>query len=365
MSKTTKSSLLERIKKTSTIKEADVLSESKLFKSTKEDLVPTSVKAINLALSGSFDGGLTAGHTVIAGPSRHFKSNIALLLASAYMEKYPDAILMFYDSEFGSPQSYFKSFNIDMERVFHTPVTNIEKLKFDIMAQLEAIERGDKIIIVIDSIGNLASKKEVEDAIKQNTAADMSRAKAIKGLFRMVTPELALKNIPLITIQHVYQEIGLFPKTIISGGTGILLSANTAWVVGRRQNKVGTEVQGYHFIINVEKSRFIREKSQIPVSVNFDDGINTYSGLLDIAVAFGYVKKPKQGWYQPYDVEKDTPLSQKMYREKETNTSEFWDNIFENTKFAEVVSNHYKLGGSSQLINFEGAEPIATDDVRI
>ena len=218
MNKPNKVSILERIKKTSTIKEADVLSDSKLFKTTKEDLIPTSVKAINLALSGSFDGGLTAGHTVIAGPSRHFKSNIALLLASAYMQKYPDAVLMFYDSEFGSPQSYFKSFNIDMERVFHTPVTNIEKLKFDLMAQIEAIERGDKIIIVIDSIGNLASKKEVEDAIKQNTAADMSRAKAIKGLFRMVTPELALKNIPLVTIQHVYSEMSIFPKTIISGG---------------------------------------------------------------------------------------------------------------------------------------------------
>ena len=98
--------------------------------------------------------------------------------------------MLFYDSEFGSPQSYFKQFDIDTSRVLHTPITNVEELKFDMIGQLEALDRKDKVIVVIDSVGNLASKKEMEDAINEKSVADMSRAKALKGLFRMTTPYL-------------------------------------------------------------------------------------------------------------------------------------------------------------------------------
>jgi len=114
---------------------------------------------INVALSGDPDGGLGSGLTVLAGPSKHFKTSFALLMAAAYMNKHPDAIMLFYDSEFGSPQTYFESFDIDTKRILHTPITDVEKLKFVLVSQLEAIEKDDRVIIVIDSIGNLASKK--------------------------------------------------------------------------------------------------------------------------------------------------------------------------------------------------------------
>ena len=210
------SSIMDKLKKNSKIKETEILADSKFF--TQKDQVPTQVPMINVALSGSIEGGLTSGLTVLAGPSKHFKTSFALLMAAAYLKQYPEAVLLFYDSEFGSPQAYFESFDIDTSRVLHTPITDVEKLKFDVVNQLEAIERGERVIIVIDSVGNLASKKELEDAINEKSVADMSRAKALKGLFRMVTPYLAMKNIPMIAVNHTYQEIGLFPKAIVSGG---------------------------------------------------------------------------------------------------------------------------------------------------
>jgi len=209
-------SLLEQLKKNSTIKEADILQTSKFF--NKKDMVQTSVPIINVALSGSLEGGLTPGLTVIAGPSRHFKTSFALLLVKAYLDKYPDAAVLFYDSEFGSPQGYFESFGIDTTRVLHTPITDIEQLKHDVMVQLNSLARGNRIIVVIDSIGNLASKKEVEDAIDGKSVADMTRAKGIKSLFRMITPHLNLKDIPAVVVNHTYMEMGLYPKAIVSGG---------------------------------------------------------------------------------------------------------------------------------------------------
>jgi len=333
-------SIMDKLKKNSKLSHTAVLSKSKFF--TDKDMIPTDVPMLNVALSGSLDGGLAPGLTVLAGPSKHFKSSFALKIASAYMKKYPEAVMLFYDSEFGSPQEYFQNFDIDTDRVLHTPITNVEELKFDLINQLEQIDRDDKVIVIIDSIGNVASKKELEDTLNEKSVADMSRAKALKGLFRMATPYLTMKDIPMLAINHTYQEMGLFPKAIVSGGTGIYYSADNIWIIGRRQNKVGTEVTGYDFVINVEKSRYVREKSNIPITVSWEGGIDEYSGLLDVALAGQFVVKPKQGWYAKVDQETGE-IDGKNFRQKEL-TKDFWYDIINSDKFKEFIEKQYRVG---------------------
>ena len=348
--------ILDKIKKNSTVKDSDILKESKFF--TKKDMIPTSIPAINLALSGRLDGGLTPGLTMWAGPSKHFKTAFSLLMAKSYLDKYEDAALLFYDSEFGTPQSYFDSFGIDVERVLHTPITDVEQLKFDIMKQLEGIERGDRVMIIIDSIGNLASKKEVDDALDGKSVADMSRAKQIKSLFRMVTPHLTLKDIPMVVVNHTYKEIGLFPKDIVGGGTGSYYSADNIYILGRQQDKQGQELLGYNFIINVEKSRYVREKSKIPVSVSFDGGISKWSGLLDIAMETGHVVKPSNGWYSRVNVESGE-VEEKKWRIKDTDSKEFWMDIVTSESFNEAVKKKYQISHSKIVTDDEIDQALA------
>jgi RecA/RadA recombinase len=332
------SKLLEKLQKNSTIKDTDVLADSKFF--VAKDLIQTPVPMINVALSGKLDGGLAPGLTVFAGPSKHFKTAFALMLAKSYMDKYEDAIVLFYDSEFGSPQSYFDSFGIDTSRVLHTPITDIEQLKHDSMQQLNNIERGDHVMIIVDSVGNLASKKEVDDALEGKSVADMTRAKQLKSLFRMVTPHLNIKDIPMIVVNHTYKEQGLFPKDVVSGGTGIYYSADNIFIIGRQQEKDGQELVGYNFIINVEKSRYVREKSKIPVEVTFEGGISRWSGLLDTAQNGGFVVKPSNGWYSVKGEEK-------KYRIKDTYSKEFWLPILADKDFREYIESQYKVSNSN------------------
>ena len=339
-------SLLEKLKKNSTIKETEILNKSKFF--AKKDMIQTSVPMMNVALSGSLEGGFTPGLTVFAGPSKHFKTAFSLLLAKAYTDKYEDAVVLFYDSEFGSPQAYFDNFGIDTSRILHTPITDIEQLKFDIMSQVNSVERGDHIIIIIDSVGNLASKKEVDDALEGKSVADMTRAKQMKSLFRMVTPHLTIKDIPMVVVNHTYSEIGLFPKQIVSGGTGIYYSADNIFIIGRQQEKDGTEVVGYNFIVNVEKSRFVREKSKIPVEVTFEGGISKWSGLLDVALEGGFVIKPSNGWYSRVNKESGE-VEDKKFRIKDTYTKEFWLSILTSTSFREFIEGKYRMAGGEML----------------
>ena len=338
--------IMDKLAKNSRIKESSQLDKSKLF--SNKDMVTTPVPMINVALSGDPSGGLTSGLTVLAGPSKHFKTSFGLLMAAAYLDKYEDAVLLFYDSEFGSPQQYFKSFGIDTSRVLHSPITNVEELKFDLISQLENIERTDKVIIMIDSVGNLASKKELEDAMNEKSVADMSRAKALKGLFRMTTPYLTMRDIPLIAVNHTYQEIGLFPKAVVSGGTGIYYSSDNIWIIGRQQEKKGTEITGYNFVINVEKSRFVREKSKIPISVTWEGGIEPYSGLLDVAIEGGYVVKPQNGWYSKVD-RSTGEVEDKKVRLAQTLEKDFWTDIFAKTDFEDYIKNKYEVGHADMI----------------
>ena len=337
-------SVLEKLMKNSTIKDSALLSVSKFF--TKKDMISTKIPALNIALSGQIDGGFVPGLTIFAGPSKHFKSMFSLLMAKAYMDKYPEAPLILYDCEYGTPKAYFESLGIDQSRVLHVPIKNMEEFKFDCIQQLEQLERGDRVIFIVDSLGNMSSKKEMDDALEGKSVADMSRAKQMKSIFRMITPYLNTLDIPMVAVNHVYDSTGLYPTKIVSGGTGVYLSANTIFIVGRQQQKEGTDVVGYDFIINIEKSRFVREKAKVPIEVSFDGGISKWSGLLDVALESGDVIKPSNGWYSRVNHETGEP-EEKKWRRKDTNTKEFWGPILTSKHFNDYVKTTYKVSQDS------------------
>lgn len=328
-------SLLEKMKKNSTIEQADILEDSTVF--GEGQVVPTEIPILNIALSADLKGGLTSGVTMVAGPSKHFKSMIALFMVRSFLKQYKDGVVLFYDSEFGTPKNYFQSFGIDMQRVLHCPLLDVEQLKHDIMVQLKEFKRGDKVLIMIDSIGQLASAKEVEDALEGKQVADMTRAKAFKSLFRMVTPHLRLKDIPMVVVNHTYKEIGMYPKDIVGGGTGSYFAADNIWIIGRQQEKVDGEVAGFNFVLNIEKSRFVKEKSKFALTVLFDGGIELYSGLLEIALESGHVTKPMPGWY----LKKGATTK---VRESDTKKAEFWKDILTDGAFNDFIKTRYQVG---------------------
>ena len=359
-------SLMKKMIKTTKIVGADILSDSKLF-SEKEEF-STPVYAINLALSGDIDGGMRPGSLLsIAAHSRHFKTHFSLLIASAYMKKHSDAVLIFYDSEFGSGKTAFDSFGIDSSRVLHIPITNIEEITFDLSSKLDnnnadGIKRGDKIFILVDSIGNLASTKEAANAAEGHGATDMGlRAKSLKSFYRIITPHLTMKNIPMVVINHVYEEMKLYGKTIMSGGSGGLLSSDNVWIIGRSQEKDGTDLVGYNFNINIEKSRYVKEKSKIPILVTFDEGISKYTGMLDLAVEAGEVVKPKQGWYALVNKETGEIIGSNK-REKDTDSDDFLGVVVKRESFKQWVRDNFQYSHTKLVSDEDIADKLASLD---
>ena len=268
--------LLNRMKKVGTISASSVLANSIYFISN--ETFKTDLPILNIALSGDPDGGACSGVTVIAGESKTFKSMSALFAMKSYLEKYEDAVAVFYDSEFGTPIGYMKALGIDIERVIHIPVTNIDELKFDIVKKLEEIKRGDHVFFFVDSIGNLASRREYNNAMTENEAKDMSRSQDIKGFFRIITPHVVMKDVPCFVISHTYKEQTMYPKSIVSGGcliagTFVLMADGTKKAI--EEIKVGDIVKtryGDKAVTHVWNPETLEEGTPECVKLVFSDG---------------------------------------------------------------------------------------------
>ena len=341
--------LMEKMMKAGSIKDSSVLSDSPYF--VERDMVTTDLPILNVAFSGKIDGGLVPGLTVFAGASKSFKTMLGLYCMKAYFNKYPDSICLFYDTEFGTPPAYLDTMGIDTDRIIHIPIEHVEQLKFDMVKRLSELKRGDKVFIMVDSLGNLASKKEVEDAGEEKSVVDMSRAKAIRSLLRIITPHLTMKDLPCIIINHVYQTMEMFSKVVIPGGTAVTYAANQIFVITKAQEKDNSgEIGGYKFTINIEKSRYVKEKSKLPFTVYYKSGINRWSGLLDIAIEGGYVAKPKVGWYAKVD-RTTGEVDGKNFRAADiVDSKEFWLTIFKETDFAAYIKRKYSLDTEGSLV---------------
>nr|CAI3971254.1 UvsX-like recombinase [Ochrobactrum phage ORM_20] len=351
--------LLERMKKVTAKKmKSKTLSDTDFF-DTKKYGASFETHLFNLAVSGKFkDGGVTPGVTVLAGPSRSLKTVYGIYGVKAFLEKFQEGICLFYDSEFGGP-GYWEAAGVDMDRVIHIPIKNIEDLKFDVQQKLDALTDKDKVIIFIDSIGMLASKKEAQDALDENAAADMTRAKEIKSFFRIVTPTLNQYHIPLLAINSVHASFDKYNPVAMGGGTGILLAANTVLFFAKfklKDEKSDVKDQaddgriGNRFRITIEKSRFIKEGSKFDFEMVYGErGPNKNTGLWEMALKTGDIYSPSNGWRAARIVDKDgnvLPEDQHpKFREREKRLDpEFWEKVmFKQTNFAKNVENRLSL----------------------
>ncbi len=161
---------------------------------------------------------------------------------------------------------------------------------------------------------------------------------------------MKIKSIRNIGKRQVYDisvqdaEHYVLENGVVTHNTGVMYSSNQVFIIGRSQDKEGTDLVGYNFTIVVEKSRFVKEKSRLTFQVKFDGGINRYSGLMDLALESGHLIKPSNGWYQRVD-----PTTGEVFPTKyraadlDANKDKVWNNILIDKIFSEFVRNKYKL----------------------
>ena len=163
------------------------------------------------------------------------------------------------------------------------------------------------------------------------------KIKSIKNVGKMPVYDLSI-NSNNYDEQHYVLENG-----VVTHNIGSYYGSDNIWILGRQQEKVDNEISGYHFVINVEKSRYVKEKSKIPITVSFEGGINRWSGLLELAIEGNYIVKPKAGWYAVVDQETGE-IQEPSKRAKDiVDNGDFWKEIFTKTDFAKFLETKYKI----------------------
>lgn len=148
-----------------------------------------------------------------------------------------------------------------------------------------------------------------------------------------------------ITVKDVHHYV--LGNGVVTHNTAVTFSANTIFVITKSQDKAADgELNGWNFTLNIHKSRYVREKAKFPFNVNYESGIQYYSGLLDIAIELGAVIKPNQGWYSRVNLSTGE-VEDKKWRAKDTNSAVFWDVLLSSPEFAKKISDRYMLTAGS------------------
>lgn len=277
--------MMENIsKKTSILIENDI---------KEKTYIDTSIYMLNALLSKSIlKGGVPKNRfTVFAGEEAVGKSYLCYNIArNAQKEGYS---VIYIDTEFSIELSELEDFGVDIskDKFMLIRSNKVEDLKMMLAQSLDQLKEQkikgvniDKTIIFLDSIGQLASNKEVQDAVDGKNKIDMSRAKAIKSLFRIITADLGFLEIPLVATNHIYMSQDLFPKAIQSGGKGVSYSASTIVYLTKAKLKTGSEddldlgSSGIIVTALARKNRNAKPK-KIKFEINHTSGTNRYKGL--------------------------------------------------------------------------------------
>jgi len=248
------------------------------------EYIDTGNYHLNACVSGSLFGGWPNSRTcALAGPSGTGKTFLILNSVKRAIDMGYNVI--FYDSEAAVDKQLMTKFGIDLAKVNYQPVNTVQDFRHSITTittKMQEVKRTGgtvpKVMIILDSAGNLATQKEINDAVSGSEKADMTRAKILKSIFRIIMTPLADLKIPFLFTNHTYMTQGFIAQQIAGGGTGPEYAASIVLFLNKAQLKEGTEKTGIIVTAKPNKNRFAKP-TPIKFHLHFTQGMNPYVGL--------------------------------------------------------------------------------------
>ena len=268
--------------------------------------IDTGSYSFNALLSGTIYGGMPSNKiTAIAGEAATGKTFFALGICKAFLDKDPDAGIIYFESESAISKQMIEARGIDSKRMVIVPVATVQEFRNQSIKILDKyIEQTEKtrkpLMFVLDSLGMLSTTKEMEDTAAGKETRDMTRSQIVKSTFRVLTLKLGKANIPMIMTNHTYDVIGsMFPQKEMGGGSGLKYAASSIIYLGKRKDKEGTEVVGNIIHCKNFKSRLTKENAQIDVKLTYKKGLDKYYGLIELGQEAGIFKKVSTRYEMP------------------------------------------------------------------
>jgi len=259
--------------------------------------IDTGSYALNALLSGSIYGGIPNNKIVMfAGDPATGKTFFVLGICKNFLQQHPEGLVLYYDSEAAVTKEMMEDRELDTSRVIYSEPETVEKFHHHAVKVCDAYiadTKTDKppLLLVLDSLGALPSDLEVAHSVEGSSKSDLSKSKAIRATFRVLTLRAAKAGIPVLFTNHVYETMDQYSGKIISGGMGPVFAASTVAMLSKKKEKDGTEVVGNIIHVKMYKSRISKENAEVDVKITYKGGLDKYYGLLDLAEKYDIIKK--------------------------------------------------------------------------
>lgn len=258
-----------------------------------DEWISTGNYLLNAQISGSIFKGAPNSRSIVFSGTQGTGKTFVILNSCRELQK-KGYYVIYGDSEAAVDEDIMIKFGVDPSRARYQPLKTVLQTRHFISNLCSTLKEKKKagfdipkIAMVIDSMGNLATEKEVSDANTGSDKRDMTKQQNLKSMFRVITTDLAELKIPLYMSNHVYAAVGsYFPSNVQSGGSGPLYNASIILEFTKAGLKEDTEdvdeiVQSKLGIVvtsKVVKNRFARP---IPIKfhISFFRGMNPYVGL--------------------------------------------------------------------------------------
>ena len=262
-----------------------------------DEWIPTGSYILNAALSGSLFGGMPNRRSLMfAGETGTGKTYLACSIVrnAQAMDYFP----IYYDSEGSIDIDFVKRLGIDTSKFRIENINTVEefatltaKLNETIAELRKQGKTPPKIMVILDSLGNLSSTKEKEDTTTGSGKRDMTKQQSIRRMFRVIGNDFAKNGIPFIINNHTYASIGSYiPGQTISGGGGAQFNASIIFTLTKSKltdkdseehvKKQGIEATKIGIVVTVHpyKQRFARP-IKVQLHIPFYKKPNPFVGL--------------------------------------------------------------------------------------
>jgi RecA/RadA recombinase len=259
----------------------------------------TGVYLLNAQVSGDiFRGVPNSGTILVSGVSSSGKTIIIVESIALFLQTYPDGIVHLFLSENAQTADRLEKRGIDLSRLIISPVPTVEDWRtesVDFLDQLAKTPAKDRppVMMVLDSLGQLSTRKETDDIATGTDKRDMTRAQLIRGAFRQLDLKCGALNVPYYITNHVYDVPGsVTGQKVQGGGAGAIYAAGTILELSKRQDRDASskETTGVIITVKATKNRNAKENTKIELLLDYNTGFNRYSGLLPIMLELGIWK---------------------------------------------------------------------------
>lgn len=266
-----------------------------------DEYIDTGSYALNRLITGDIYKGIPRGRVIaLAGESGVGKSFISgMTIKHAQQMGYT---VVYYDSENAVDNDFMERIGVDTDNMLYFVADVIEDFRnHAVNTCKEFLEQNpdEKIMIVLDSFGNLSCAKEKKDLDAGKDNSDMgARAKAGKSMLKEMTHFCGKYRVPFIFTNHSYKDVAsapnpMYAKDIQSGGRQATYMASAVIMIKKKEEKDENTKQKTGSIIRMtsDKNRLCKDKQTAEMYLSFVTGPNKYYGLLDDAVEAGIFER--------------------------------------------------------------------------